>query len=94
MINAKIVPLERYFLELDFSAVVAMGEEKTEEFLHFVESLVFSTLELYRDTFWDGLNIGNELPVITVDNAPMTKEQLDTILTKIKDWSDQQNILK
>jgi hypothetical protein len=94
MINAFIIPLERYALKLDFSAVVALGEEKTEEFLDFVESLVFETLELYSDTFWDGLTIDEEVPVITVDNAAMTEEQLDTILTKIKDWSDQQNNLK
>ena len=94
MINVQIVPLELYSLKLDFSAVVALGEEKTEEFLDFVGTLVYDTLELYSEAFWDGLTIDDELPVITIDNAPMTKEQLDTILTKIKDWSDQQNNLK
>jgi hypothetical protein len=94
MINAIIIPLERYSLKLDFSAVVALGEVKTVKFIDFVESLVFETLELYSDTFWDGLTIDEEVPVITVDNAAMTEEQLDTILTKIKDWSDQQNNLK
>jgi hypothetical protein len=94
MINVQIVPVYHFFLKLDFSAVVALGEEKTEEFLDFVGDLVYDTLELYSEAFWDGLNIDDELPVITVDNAPMTKEQMGTILTKIKDWSDQQNNLK
>lgn len=94
MINAKIVPIVRFHLELDFSEVVKLGEEKTQNFLDFLESLVFNTLELYTDSFWDGLDVSDKSPLIKIDQWAITEEQLNKLLIAINNWSDQQNNLK
>lgn len=93
-INAKIIPLQRYYVEIDFSEVVELGEEKTEKFLDFLEDLVFNTLELYSESFWDGLTVSDEKPTVLIDHRAMTDEQLGNILKGLIHWSDQQNILK
>ena len=93
-INAKIVPIIRYHLVIDFSEVVKLGEEKTENFLDFLEDLVFNTLELYSDSFWDGLTVSQDQPIVKIDHSAMTEEQLKNIIEGMIHWSDQQNNLK
>lgn len=82
-IMAKIIPLERFYLEIDFSDVAKLGEEKTEKFLDFLENLVFNTLELYSESFWDGLTVSDEKPTVLIDHRAMTAEQLENIIKRI-----------